>query len=409
MWRRHEFSDHHHHQQNTAWRHATLRCGDTNSVPITGATVSLFAMGTTGYGSTPALLASATSDAKGNFSFGKFSCPSAIAQTYLTAAGGNGGAGNNVAIALITAAGPCGKLGAFVTVNELTSAASAYALQQFINRSNPMNIGAPVSNVAGLNNAVATVANLADIVTGLASNFLQSGGNSPQQLNSLADILYACDSSSGPSSSACSTLFLAATPPGGVAPGDVLQALMNIVENPSLPVPFGSIPPNPPFSPVLVFPPNDWTMVLSFPLGTLAPPQTLAIDALGNVWISNPRANIIELSPLGSTLSPTGGFTGGGLSDPFGIGIDQNGNVWVSNRSSSVLSELNSSGAPVSPPTGFIGGGLGTPQALAIDQSANVWVINVGGNGSLSEFASTGVPLSPSTGVVGAGCSCLPG
>ena len=81
MWRRHEFSDHHHHQQNTAWR-ATLPFGAVirNSVPITGATVSLFAMGTTGYGSTPALLASATSDAKGNFSFGKFSCPSAIAR-----------------------------------------------------------------------------------------------------------------------------------------------------------------------------------------------------------------------------------------------------------------------------------------------------------------------------------------
>ena len=93
-------------------------------------------------------------------------------------------------------------------------------------------------------------------------------------------------------------------PARGVAPGDVLQALMDIVENPSLPAPFGSIPPNPPFSPVLVFPPNDWTMVLNFPLGTLAPPQTLAIDALGNVWISNPRANIIELSRSGQRCRP---------------------------------------------------------------------------------------------------------
>jgi trimeric autotransporter adhesin len=193
-----------------------------NNVPISGATVSLFAMGTAGYGSAPTMLVSATSASNGSFSFGSFTCPSAAVQTYLTAVGGNGGGGTNSAIVLVTASGPCGKLGAFVTINELTSAASVYALRQFINPANHSNIGAPASNSVGLDNAVVTIANLADIVKGQASSFLQSGGNSPQELNSLADILYACDSSSGPSSTACSNLFAAATPRGRVPPTDAL-------------------------------------------------------------------------------------------------------------------------------------------------------------------------------------------
>src|ERR1700722_12929504 len=73
--------------------------------PVVGATIQLYGVGTTGYGSaaTPLLTSTVTTDANGGFSLGttgsfKYSCPSSDL-VYLTSAGGNpglgGGTGNN--------------------------------------------------------------------------------------------------------------------------------------------------------------------------------------------------------------------------------------------------------------------------------------------------------------------------
>ena len=108
--------------------------------PVSGATVQLYAVGTSGDGSAAtALLSPAiTTDANGGFGIsGLYTCPSASALVYLVATGGNpglGGSANNAALALMAALGPCGNLtnSTFIVVNELTTVAAVYALAPYM-------------------------------------------------------------------------------------------------------------------------------------------------------------------------------------------------------------------------------------------------------------------------------------
>jgi len=78
--------------------------------PISGATIQLFAVGTSGDGSSavPLLTKTVTTDALGSFEItGLYSC-SAATSVYITAIGGDPGNGHsNSDIALMTALGPC--------------------------------------------------------------------------------------------------------------------------------------------------------------------------------------------------------------------------------------------------------------------------------------------------------------
>jgi trimeric autotransporter adhesin len=76
--------------------HGTAYGGDQ---PVSGATIQLYAVGTTGDGSasTPLLTQVVTSDANGEFTLtGDYQCPSASTQVYLTATGGNPGLPNGM-------------------------------------------------------------------------------------------------------------------------------------------------------------------------------------------------------------------------------------------------------------------------------------------------------------------------
>src|SRR6185437_3338857 len=102
--------------------------------PGVGATISVVAMGTSGYGSTGTILASTLTDASGNFSFapGAYSCPQSDTPVYLLGIGGNAGAGNNASAVEAAALGTCtnGK-NSFVVMNEVTTAATAFVLSHF--------------------------------------------------------------------------------------------------------------------------------------------------------------------------------------------------------------------------------------------------------------------------------------
>src|ERR1700722_8643484 len=158
-------------------------CGKVESGtanPVAKAAVTLYAVGTS-YQSGATALASTTSNAKGSFALPSFTCPSADSETYITAIGGDAGAGLNSAIGLAAALGPCGNIGAStqVVINELTTVATEWALAQFTDSSG-QNIGAPPSNSSGLQIGFDSFANLADVQTsdhsivGKASGFLTS-------------------------------------------------------------------------------------------------------------------------------------------------------------------------------------------------------------------------------------------
>src|SRR5579875_577882 len=60
--------------------------------PVTGATIEVISMGTTGYGSAGTVLSSGMTDLNGNFSLPAYTCPQSNTPVYLLGVGGNAGA-----------------------------------------------------------------------------------------------------------------------------------------------------------------------------------------------------------------------------------------------------------------------------------------------------------------------------
>jgi hypothetical protein len=81
--------------------------------------------------------------------------------------------------------------------------------------------------------------------------------------------------------------------------------------------------------------------------GGLAEPEDIACDRGGGVWIANHARNSNSVTELAGyfdghgtvlrTLSPESGFSGAGMNRPYGIAVDDLGNVWVSNEGNDSL------------------------------------------------------------------------
>ncbi len=308
--------------------------------PITGATIQLFAVGASGNGSQASSLLTnpVVTDSHSYFTLtGDYSCPSANAQVYLVARGGNPGFSssvNNRALVLLSALGNCGDLLAnpnrFISLNEVSTVAAVYGLAQFMTAYD--HVGASATNATGIANAFLDAQLLADTSTGLVPQLASNLSVEAGKLYALADVIVPCVNSDG--GTACAPLFAAATPAGGTAPTDVLGALLNIVKNPghNVAAVFNVITSTPPYPTTLTSAPSDWTMSLTVTGGGMVEPTQLAIDKLGNVWAANygdpGPAGLVAFSPQGTPLS--GSPFGAGLqTDAYGLVVDKNGDVWV--------------------------------------------------------------------------------
>jgi hypothetical protein len=133
-------------------------------------------------------------------------------------------------------------------------------------------------------------------------------------------------------------------------------------------------------------------------------PSNLAIDQLGNVWVTNYYGDSIsEISSSGVVLS-NGAYAGGGIDHPQGIAIDAAGNVWIASYRSpsgitSALTELagaSNAAAPgtvLSPPAGLgLDAGLIEPFAVAADASGNLWISDFA-TSALTEFIGLAAPV----------------
>ena len=442
--------------------------------PITGATIQLYSVGTTGYGTgATALLTSAvTTDASGSFSItNKYTCPTASTLVYITATGGNPGGGTNANSKLMAALGACGNLtsGTYIFMDEVTTAAAAFALTPYFSSSisgtSTDGFGSPNTTqaLAGITNAFATAATLANTTTGNANTTITTNGAggtltiTPEsaKLYTIADVLAACVNSTGGTSgdgTGCGTLF-ADSGPTGVTPVNTLQAAVLLNRNPTssnangstnnLTALFGLVTPTAPYT-AQTSQPTDWTVgiVYAGTAATMAQPQNVAIDSLGNVWVVNNGSsaggslneitpggsmtvfnNLVSGTVTGNTLNPrnlaidtnnniwvptssSGGnvfeYTNSGTlntlaigKSPYGVAVDANNNVWFSQESSTAVTSL----------TEFIGGTLAAtsqvgypvigastslPSFIAFDTNNNLWITS----GSQPGFTATNVTLA---------------
>jgi hypothetical protein len=398
--------------------------------PISGATIQVYQAGTTGTYGTGAValiptttpqyylggangcVASGTqtcystviSDANGNFSItGDYTC-SAGTELYLTSTGGNPGSGVNNASVLMSAIGLCDNLAnvPFVQINEVTTVGTVYSLAQFMSDSYVassqagfINIGAPASNVAGMKLAFADVNTLVDYAQGITPGpALGSGATIPagtvvpsQEVFALADSMASCVNTNGGSGGSCSTLF-ADTTVGSAVPGDTAAAILSMAIHPAnnAAAILALKSPSAPWTTNFITA-NDLTLPITYSAGSITAPTAMAIDASGNVWVTD--STTAQVTEIGHTGIPSANtpYTVG--TTPSAIALDSVGHVWVANSGSNSLTELSNAGTSLATVTS----GVSAPSSLAFDAAGDIWVANYG-NSTATEYSSTGTPVA---------------
>jgi hypothetical protein len=383
------------------------------TLPMAGSSVQLFAAGTTGDGSapTPLLNSPLTTDSTGTFTIANSApCPYSNSVLYLVARGGSAGAvGTPNSAAVMTAVlGQCSALksGSSVVVDEATTVATAWAMAPFL--STGAQIGATTTNTSGVAMAAATAMSLVNLATGEApgTSFPSTGVAPTARLNTLANVLNSCTTFSGPSSSACTQLFSAATASGS-APANTLDAAMNIAKSPGANIAgiYSLSSASTAYLPALSAAPGDWTIFATYSGGGMNGPSSLSIDSQGNVWVANYFGIASLFSNTGAPVFASG-LSGNGLLNSYGGAVDVNDTMWVANEQSTSsvnnglgsVTLLNSAG---SSPAQYTSGGLNFPIAVAFDTSGVAWVVNYG-NSHITLMNGSGSPLSGTTGYTAA-------
>jgi len=404
--------------------------------PVVGATVTLYATSTVaspgsansyGYGQAGTVLGTATSGANGAFTITRNANSCTGQQVYITAAGGNAGAGTNSAALLMAALGPCSGISSTtnVFINEPTTIAAAYTLSGFMSVSGTtVNISAPANNnaatpscttssgvttgcsAAGLAHAFLNAANLVNANTGGVNSTFSTGSSStvtatvPQMLiNTLANTVEACINSNGDivtATAPCTVLMTNTTPTAlnfsATAPTNTLQALLDLAQYPSMAT-------------------NTAANVTTQTPGTGAPLGASAGDAnpslatlnLFNVANSNAfYAPALTAAPddftiaVNYALAPAGTVTGNGIASAvnvWGLGTDISDNVYAYTRMTApVIYSLTSNGTQLWSTVSSTTCGYSSTGARCVgipDTLGNLWVVD---NAGLTQFnASTGV------------------
>jgi hypothetical protein len=323
--------------------------------PISGATIQLWTVGTTGDGSaaTPLIGSTVTTDANGNFSLANtFSCNGAT-EVYITATGGNPGlSAANPNIGEMTAIGQCTSINSstFISINELTTVAAVEALLPFMNASGA--VGSATSDVSALNAAFTLAAQLVNTSTGQApGSGLPAGYTSPVALiDTLGDILSGCVNSTGFSQTGvgpCNDLFAAE---GSIASSSTtITAMYYVATNPTTD-PVGLlalVPSSAPFQPTLATVPPTYAVQLtatgsaaglqlstsSLSYGSTTPFAGMATQSVTLQNVGSSVISLVSISPVGvnsadftansgcsSTLQPNASCTVQLIFTPLGAG-----------------------------------------------------------------------------------------
>jgi hypothetical protein len=335
--------------------------------PVTGSTIEVVSMGSTGYGSAGTVLSSGTTDQNGNFVLPGYTCPQSDTPVYLLGIGGNAGAGTNPSAMEAAALGPCAYAQqSYVIMNEVTTAVTAFVFSHYFSTTPPVgsaageSFGGP-STTTGTTTAYSRGMVLGSNVTMplLVANFdgaVNQGGSGTtiewQKINTIANILSQCINSSGSLSatetkSTCGKLFHYTQNGATTRPSDTLQAAVQMALYPTSQVAnlFALIGGQPPFSPYQTVVPNDWTISVGYTTSTVGlavdtgTVSTLDIDASGNIWFpSNGTGKLgaAYFNPYNQTFN--GPYDTTNLAHPQQVAIDANGYAWLNDSNSPTVS-----------------------------------------------------------------------
>jgi hypothetical protein len=382
--------------------------------PITGATIQLYAVGTTGDGSAATPLISGTlttSDGSnqvnsnanagntnntlpaGSFTItNDYQCPTASSEVYLISTGGNPGLGTGVNpnISLMTALGQCSNLSStnFVVINELTTVSSIAALSNF--STSYSSVGSATSDASQLQAQFAEVNEYANTANGTVPGPALPAGYSASStaIQTLGDIVAACINTAGGSagqSNPCGNLFTLATIGSNPAPTDTIGAIINILNQPTVNVAqiFNLLPGTNPFLPTLSNPPATWALPITSntatkltftsspsntPAGSpISPAVTVTIEDANN----NPQTSATNPVTLAIGTNPGTGTLAGkttvnavnGVATFSGLTINTTGNGYTLAASAAGLTaatsgtfNITSANASIYPPGNTIVG-----------------------------------------------------
>lgn len=370
---------------------------------VIGASVQVYAAGTTGNGSAPTALLSTPliTDATGAFTLPSINCPSATSIVYVVATGGKAGTNGtvNAGTSLMATPGACSTLASLksLIVNELTTVVSTYGFAQFETAGGK--IGAASTNLAGITLAAATARNLADTNAGTmpGTTFPSSTGTLPAaKINLLSTLLYNCITSSGPGSAACTGLYSGSTV-GTSVPANTMDAVLNLVRHPSTGVAAlytlaSAASALNPYTPLPATQPADWTLFINYLGGGMNDPTAISVDSTGRVWVANYFSVASLFANTGAPVLASG-VTGNSLQNSYGGAVDASDNFWIANEEGGpsgvgTVTVLGPTGSPLSG-SPYTQGGLNFPISVAFDKLGYSWIVDYG-NSHLSILTSSG-------------------
>jgi hypothetical protein len=140
-----------------------------------------------------------------------------------------------------------------------------------------------------------------------------------------------------------------------------------------------------------------------FPITTgIDAPEMPGLDSNSNLWVANQNygttgGSLIEVSTAGTVTTTTGGT----LSNPFGVAVDGLGNVWVTDRAndggtSSILEYNGATAAAISPSANYrLGGQISEPLNIAIDPAGVIWLTSYDNSQVVEVFGQAAPVVTP--------------
>ena len=126
------------------------------------------------------------------------------------------------------------------------------------------------------------------------------------------------------------------------------------------------------------------------PSGSLSYPYRVAVDASGNVYISDTQANQVLKETLANGVYTESVVVSTGLATPYGIAVDGSGNVYIVDNGHNRVVKETPSGNSYTQTVVSTTTSLSFPTGLAADASGDLYIADTGGGKILVERPSGG-------------------